>query len=404
MEKILINKEQARTYLVAYQGINQDRLSTRNDIESIVKKLGCIQYDPLNVVGRNADLVLQSRVNDYKTSILDELLYSDRVLIDGWDKMMSIYHVDDWANFKPVREAHSQEAISIMKYRGNLSALNILDEVRMVINKEGPVFSRELKIGGRMPSAWGHGKHSSVALDYLFHAGEIGVHHKKNAQKSFDIISNLLTEETLLQNPDYKSSDDFLAWYITRRIRSVGFLWSKSGGGWLGHFISKKVNRTKAIKSLIDKNILRIVMIEGIKDEFYIHKDDVDQLLNCHTNNSSSFIAPLDNLIWERTMTELIFDFEYRWEVYVPEIKRKYGYYVLPVVMGNKFIARFEADKYRGEDYLSILNWWWEEGIEITDDVKYSVKDSLKKFCLYLGAKDITEESYHTIFNKSEEL
>ena len=396
MNKIKISKLKARRFLIGHQGIHQEIEPSSQEIQRLIKKIGCIQYDPLDVVGRNSDLVLQARVKNYKDHILDNLMYEERVLIDGWDKMMAIYHRDDFANFKPVRDIHCQETISTMKYRNTLEALDLLDEVKGIVQEKGPIFSRDIASKGRFPSAWGHGKYSSVALDYLFHSGEIGVHHKRNAQKSFDVISKLLPKEVLEAKADYEAQD-FLAWYVQRRIRSVGLLWSKNGGGWLGHFLSDKKARTKALEELLVKGQIMAVEIEGIKDDFYIHKDDLKTLETSKVKEATSVIGPLDNLIWDRKMTQVLFDFEYTWEVYVPKAKRKYGYYVLPVLMGNRFVARFEPEKYRGEKYLKILNWWWEEDLVLTDDIKTSVIDGMEKFCLYLGAEDLDENSYFKI-------
>lgn len=399
MKKIKISKLQARRFLIGHQGIHQEIEPSSHEIQGLIKKIGCIQYDPLDVVGRNADLVLQARVKNYKVDILDDLLYEERSLIDGWDKMMAIYHGDDFTNFKPVRDMHCQETISTMKYRGTLEALDMLDEVKGIVQEKGPIFSRDIASKGRLPSAWGHGKYSSVALDYLFHSGEIGVHHKKNAQKSFDVISRLLPKQVLEAKADYEDQD-FLSWYVLRRIRSVGLLWSKNGGGWLGHFLSDKKARTKALDDLLEKNQIMAVEIEGLKDDFYVHSDDLKDLENSEIKEVASVIAPLDNLIWDRKMTQVLFDFDYTWEVYVPKAKRKYGYYVLPVLMGDRFVARFEPDKYRGEKYLKILNWWWEEDLVLTEDTKASVIEGMKKFCLYLGAEDLDEGSYLKINEK----
>ena len=393
MKKIKISKSQARRFLIGHQGIHQDIEPSSQEIQRLIKKIGCIQYDPLDVVGRNADLVLQARVKNYKEHILDDLLYKERVLIDGWDKMMAIYHREDFANFEPIRYMHCQETISTMKYRGTLEALDLVEDMKDLVEEKGPVFSRDIASKGRFSSAWGHGKYSSVALDYLFHSGEIGVHHKKNAQKSFDVNSRLLPKEILEAKADYKN-ETFLEWYILRRIRSIGLLWSKNGGGWLGHFLSDKKARTKALDDLLKKEQIMAVEIEGLKEDFYIHRDDLKDLENSIVKEVTSVIAPLDNLIWDRKMTQVLFDFEYTWEVYVPKAKRKYGYYVLPVLMGDRFIARLEPDKYRGEKYLKIINWWWEEDLVPTEDIKACVIEGMKKFCLYLGAEDLDESSY----------
>ncbi len=100
MEEIQVSQEEMRAYLLAYQGLTSLKpLADEVVIVDFIKKVGCIQYDPLNMVGRNPDLMLQSRFSNYDPVILEHLLYGKQKLIDGWDKMMSIYSVEDWYHF-----------------------------------------------------------------------------------------------------------------------------------------------------------------------------------------------------------------------------------------------------------------------------------------------------------------
>lgn len=104
MKVITMSKEELRKFLVVYQGLyTNNTFIGEEGIKDFIKRVGCVQYDPLNVVGRNADLVMQSRIEDYDPIILEDLLYKKRELIDGWDKMMAIYSAEDWRYFRRVR-------------------------------------------------------------------------------------------------------------------------------------------------------------------------------------------------------------------------------------------------------------------------------------------------------------
>lgn len=104
------------------------------------------------------------------------------------------------------------------------------------------------------------------------------------------------------------------------------------------------------------------------------------------------FLAPLDNLLWDRTLIKQVFQFDYSWEVYTPVDKRKYGYYVLPVLYGNRFVARFEPEMYRGEKELNIKQWWWEERVSITDEMIFELKKAFVDFCKYLCVDCVAKE------------
>ncbi|WP_202710436.1 winged helix-turn-helix domain-containing protein [Sporosalibacterium faouarense] len=400
MKKIKMSKLQARRFLVNYHGLDSyNHFEGEEGVLEFMRKVGCIQYDPLNVVGRNPDLVLQSRIKGYTSDILEKLLYTDRSLVDGWDKMMAIYRKEDWAPMGHVRNKHIESFIGTMNNRGTMKALDLIDEIRNIIKQNGPIQARDINIGVSPKGSWGHRKLSSVALDYMFNNGELGIFRKNNTQKVYDLIENLLPTE-IIDKDSFNSNYEFHKWYFKRRIGSVGMIWKRSGGGWLGHFLSNKELRNTIIDELLSENSIVPVSIEGINDDFYIRTEDVKNFdfTEVKEDMSMRFLAPLDNILWDRSMIEEIFDFKYRWEVYVPKDKRKYGYYVLPVLYGDKLIARFEPELHRGNEPLVIKRWWWEEGIIITDKMKKSVKDSLEEFCNYLQADGLAKESISKIY------
>ncbi len=392
MKEIKISKSKARKFLIKYQNLDgSSKLEGKDGVLHYFNKVGCIQYDPLNVVGRNSDLVLQSRIREYKPDILQEMLYTDRSLIDGWDKMMSIYKAEDWYKFYRVREQSGKEIEKVLKYRNSSESLNFIDDIYQLISDNGPMQSNKINLGSAGKSIWGHRKVSSAAMDYMFHTGKLGIYDKNNTQKIYNLIENLLPEDILNCPDPFENDKDFLKWYVKRRIGSIGMLWARRSDGWLGYFLSNKSLRTPVIKELVEENSLISISIEEFSDTFYIRQEDLEILesINDNIDKEVKFLAPLDNLLWDRNIIEQLFDFSYRWEVYVPASKRKFGYYVLPVLFGDKFIGRFEAENHRGNQPLVIKNWWWEKDVEVTNDMKQAIIKSLQSFCNYLQAEKI---------------
>lgn len=404
MEKLKITKAEARRFLIHYHGLGSSNIfQGEAGILDYFKRVGCIQYDPLNVVGRNADLVLQSRIPGYSPFILEKMLYSDRSLVDGWDKMMAIYRQEDWPLFHRVRKEREIEIQRILRNRDSLKALKLTGEIRDILLQKGPLQSTKIDIGTGGKGVWGHRKLSGAAMDYMFNRGELGIYGKKNTQKIYDLIENLLPSQ-LIDFPDpFKNDRDFYKWYFKRRIGSLGLIWGCNGGGWLGHFLSDKTLRNSILTELVKEKSITTVSVEGIDETFYIRTEDTKFLNSVQEKNEPTmrFLAPLDNLLWDRAMIKKIFGFEYSWEVYVPKEKRKYGYYVLPVLYGDQLVARFEPEKHRGNKPLEIKNWWWEEGITVTEAMKLSVEKSLKMFCEYLEADGIHTKSLKKIISKS---
>ena len=138
--------------------------------------------------------------------------------------------------------------------------------------------------------------------------------------------------------------------------------------------------------------------IEGIEFPFYMAPEDEVFFDTVASEKHVKFLAPLDNVLWDREMVANIFNFEYSWEVYIPVEKRKYGYYVLPVLYGNDIIARFEPVKTNKGDPLTIKNWWWESGVKVTEALLGKMDRAIQKFAEYLSVP--YQDTYREVLTK----
>lgn len=390
------SKNEIRQILCRYHNLDGiENLCGKAGAEKIMQRIGTIQYDPLNVVARNPDLVLQARVQDYKETQLYELLYKDHKLVDGYDKEMCIYNVSDFERFGFIRCENDKMMRSILGYRGQLGALEILEDIRNFVAEHGKTGTKDITIGEVRESNWGHKKLSSAALDYLFNTGELVVTERRGTQKYFDLTERVFKglkgkRENFYCKPDM-TIQEFLEWYVERRIKSTGIVWNKSGGAWLGHFVSNSELRTKLLKTLEEKKRITKIAIEGLKEEFYIPQNIKKYLKSPAPASYARFIAPLDNIMWDRQMLQTLFDFEYRWEVYTPAEKRRFGYYVLPVLCNGNFVARFEPESVKKAGAFVIKNWWWEEGISHDEQMHSVIENEMKRFARFLGVENSAE-------------
>jgi uncharacterized protein len=385
-----ITKIQARRFLLAYQGLLPPRkLKGKTGILAFIRQVGCIQYDPLDIVGNNPDLVLQSRVQGYRREMLKELLYEDRKLLDGWDKMMAIYPVEDWPYFKRTRESFAKN-----RSRGVEAIDAVLPKVREALEAKGPLSSRELALGEALEWDWGWpASLARAALESMYFMGELLIHHRVHTRKYYD-FAHRLVEEAVLEAPDPNPTEEaYQDWYVSRRIGSVGMLWNRAGEAWLSLGSIKSPQRGRVIERLLKRGELLQVQVEGIRDPFYLRDQDEGVLLEAmrmdELEKRAALIAPLDNLLWDRRMLKELFDFDYRWEVYVPAEKRRYGYYVLPLLYGDRFIARFEPVKDKKRGVLAVKNWWWEKGVNPSDEIKAALGECMRSFFEYSGAEQL---------------
>jgi uncharacterized protein YcaQ len=360
----------------------------KDGILDFIHHVGCIQFDPINIVGRNPDLVLQSRIKDYQASLLDELLYQDRQLLDGWDKMASIYTVDDWPYFLPRRE-YMRTTVDPRK-----PADKTLSYVLNEIKQHGPLSSLDFKDEKKVDWYWGPTKAVRAGLEYLYARSYLGIHHRVSNRRYFDLIERLLPSELLSELPPFKSKQEYHDWHILRRIGSMGLAQQRSGDYWYGIVDLDSQERNKVMNRLIERGELITIQIVDLPNPiFFIRKNDLPNLnsvLDSHpSTQGTAFIAALDNLTWNRVLIYQLFNFEYSWEVYKPKTQRRYGYYVLPVIHGDCFIARFEPLFDKKDKILTLKNWWWESAVEPNEQMFSSLTDSLKIFMKYLGAQDL---------------
>ncbi|MGE5554374.1 MAG: winged helix-turn-helix domain-containing protein [Betaproteobacteria bacterium] len=387
-----LTRQQARHFLLAHQSLWPPRqLKGRSGILSYIRRVGCIQFDPLNIVGRNPELVLQARISDFRPAMLEELLYETRQLLDGWDKMMAIYPTEDWPYFRRYREAARRRLTDPSR-----PVVSALDEVRAAIRERGPLSSLDLPHGQTVDWPWAPTRLSRAALESMYFWGELVIDHKVNTRKVYDFADRHLPEELLSAPDPNRTEEDYHDWHIRRRIGGIGLLWGRSGDAWLGIAGIKSKERKAALTRLANRGKVISVNVEGIEEPLYLRSEDrpcLESVLRCSDQGSqAAIVAPLDNLLWDRRLVKEIFAFDYRWEVYKPAGDRRYGYYVLPVLQGDRFIARFEPGRDKKNQALIINKWWWEPGVRQSRRMRSELNDCFGKFLQYLGADTLRIE------------
>jgi uncharacterized protein YcaQ len=192
----------------------------KEGIIEFINRVGCIQFDPLNIVGNNPELVLQSRVKDFRPNLLQELLYTDRKLLDGWDKMMAIYRTEDWPYF----HYRQRDAAKRSQRRDSDVVKAIFPQVRKAIEKRGPLSSIDLDHDQKVDWSWGPTRLAKVALDDLYYLGELIIHHKVHTRKVYDLASRHIPAEVLSAPDPHKTGGHYHDWHVLRRIGGVGLL------------------------------------------------------------------------------------------------------------------------------------------------------------------------------------
>ncbi len=383
-----ITRQQARQFILVKQGlIGAYRFVGKSGAYDYVRQAGCIQYDPVDVCGKNAELTLQSRVKDFKKTMLHDLLYKDRLLVDYADKELSIWPVEDWPYFESYRKRSIKSGKSFKGLR------KLEKEAISYIDEHGPVCSDTLPIEGEI--FWHSSMHWSgnwdkkspaarSVLEQLYTDGELIIHHKKGSRKYYDIARKYIPKEILEEENPCNDEDSFAAWRLLRRIGAVGLLWDKNSTALLGIYINAET-RKKLLSVLTDEGKICPVMVEGIRQPFYYRSEDLE-LMNAIVKETAdlkprmSFIAPLDPLMWDKSLIQALWDYQYTWEIYTPAAKRKYAYYTLPVLYGEHFIGRIYVVPDKDRAVLQVKGLWWEPGVRQSKKLMAALEKALNSF------------------------
>ena len=371
-----LSKADARRLMVHYH-------LEQTDVEGVFERLGSVQYDPLNPVGRNHDLVLQARVPGYEVGAWEGVAYRDsgeRSIYDAWDKQACLVPVSDWAHrrvyheyFSPrwserVLEPHApavEITLGELRTRGPLSSLEFADQAHVE----------------RWRGSWHGPKLVKNILRALWYTGQVVTHHRNKGRHVYSLPEAVIPKRYLAQEVP---RDESLRHLITRRVQSAGLLrpnadaalWSLPAGG---------SQRNELVRALVEEGAL--VRLEVEEQPYLALPHVVERLERPLPEPRMTFLAPLDSFVWDRKALKHLFDFDYIWEVYKPEHERRWGYYVLPVFYGDRFVARF--DSRRVGDTWHLLHWWWEVGAEPGAEMLSALEDAVKRFKRYLGADGV---------------
>lgn len=385
-ENINLTNEQARRFMFLKHGLIGDfKFTGKQGVLDFLHQVGCIQFDPIDVCGKNAELVLQSRVRGFTKQMLYSLLYEDRRLLDYFDKNLAIIESADWPYFRRYREAYK------ISGRSHDEVNAVCEEIKRIICKKGPISSSDIGLNDKVSWYWNDTKLSRAALETMYFRGDLVVHHKKGAIKYYDLAEHCVSPELLSAPEPFPEEHDHRKWRVLRRIGAVGLLWNKASDAWLNIWGLKSAERNEIFSELLKEGKILEIVVDGAKDKLYCLSTDRSLLTTVLQKTvlkpRCELIAPLDNMLWDRRLVKELFDFDYKWEVYTPKAQRKYGYYVLPLLYGDRFIGRVEAVCDRKVKTLVVKNIWYEKGVKHTKKLQAALENCLNKFAAFNECK-----------------
>lgn len=400
-----IDLDIARRFILGKQGLWPGRrwqgtAGTQQAMEAIEY----LQLDPLQIIARSHDIQLHSRVLDYQPNLWEEVAYKQRQFFDwgGWLATRPMAELPYWrVVMQRERDGHPDCDPRVRK-NGRDHAQTIA-EMRAVLQELGTVNNRYFDMADRQRMENYRGrKDSAVALYYLWRTGEVMTHHRENFERVYALAEAIAPPHLLHEHSD-EEVDRFL---IKKEISFAGLsrLNRTSDGYQRGVPFSQKQEISEAL--LADGEIIE-VKVEGWRPLQYALSSDIETLhelmagripqawepLGPTTTEEVVFLAPLDP-VSARGRAKVVFGFNYVWEVYKPQDKRQYGYYVLPILWGDQLVGRFDSKYDRPNDTFVILGLWLEdEALGKNEAFAQALARGLASFVRFLGASRLDTEA-----------
>jgi uncharacterized protein YcaQ len=374
--------------------------SARPDAASILdvmRELGCLQLDPTSAVARSHLLVLWSRLGCYDPAELDKLLWQERSLFEYWAHAASIVLTEDYpVHNVMMRRYPSGETPWSKRVQDWLEENRDLhDHILAEIGKNGPMQSKQfedISVEDWQSSGWTGGRNVSRMLDFMWTRGQLMVAGRVGGQRLWDLAERCLPEWAPREELDRHEAVRRAA---QKSLRALGVARPREIAQ---HYTRGRYpSLEKALGELESEGRIEQVQIvdedQGIwPGPWYVHADDLpllDRLAAGEWHPRTTLLSPFDNLICDRARTEKLFDFEFRIEIYVPKAQRKYGYYVLPILHGDRLIGRVNPSMDRKQKRLTINAVYGQPDAPMDAETGQAVARAIEELGAFLGAKEI---------------
>ncbi len=374
-----ITREQARWFLIGRQRFRPSSVdwAGQEGVGQALRHLGAIQIDPINVFERNHHYVLFTRVANYRPEMLDHELYVKKTAFEYFCDALCVLPMEDYPYFA-------------YKMRRLQEQYNPAPEVKLVaarvlrrLEDDGAKTAREFMSGEKLHGWWDgvekKTKAERAALDDLHYTGQVMIAVRQGIERRYDLPHRVVPEHLLAQ---YVSAAEYRQYMLEKFLVAYGL--SQTGLFRFGWNIAPKSEIKQLLQELVRQDKVVKVEVEGVKRQYYCHTSLLPELTRSALGptNHAVLVAPLDNLLWDRDRITDFFGFTYRWEVYVPEAKRQYGYYVLPTLVGDEFVGRIELKAERKQGTLWVSNLWLEKD---TPTIRAAIDSAALEIAEYLG-------------------
>jgi uncharacterized protein len=381
---VKVTAEAARRYLVARHFLAPARsLEGGPDaVLDVLRRLGSIQFDPIAVAGRNHDLMLHARVAGYDPVWCDTL-YERCEIFETTNKALSFIPASEfpWYRVNAGRKGPQFHADALAENAA--VAVHVLERIRA----EGPLSSADFERESGATKNWFGMPENAVRSVLEAHtvSGSIGLARRDGNLRYYDVIERLLPAELLAQEVPEREQ---LRHKQLSRHRAHGLLGAGGAGGTFARIANPDVR--KALHSeLVELGELVPVEVEGMRGKRFVPAEELELLeAPPEPPPDVAFIAPFDSVLWDTTLLAKLFEFDFVWEGFFKPEKRRWGYYVLPILFGDRLVGRIEPRIDKERACVEVLGLWWEDGFRPgrTEGFVDAMCEALRAYLRFAGA------------------
>jgi uncharacterized protein YcaQ len=385
----------ARRLLLGAQGLLDDPRGrvTADRLYRLIERMGFVQIDSINVVERAHHLTLASRLQGYRPALFDRLLERERRLFEHWTHDASAIPTVWYPHWRLRFERYRQKVLAHPWWKERIGPHpdDLIDLVRERLVQEGPLMTRDFE-DTRDDSAdrtWWGWKPEKAALEYLWRTGEAAVVGRVNFHKVYDLAERALPEAHAAPRP---ADEEHLDWACRTAIERLGIA---SATEVAAFWRAADLNEVKAWceRAATRKEIVpvRVEAVDGSVRVAYAVPDWEERAAALPPAPPRiRLLSPFDPILRDRRRSLRLFGFDYHFEAFVPAPQRRYGYYVLPILEGERLVGRLDPKLYREEGRLEVRQVWWEPGVRESKARNLRLEAAVERLARFTGAETWT--------------
>lgn len=381
-----ISNRDARRLWIDAQGLSETPTGPL-DVMGIIRRLGFVQLDTIQAVARAHHHILWSRNQNYREPMLDRLLAKDRAIFEHFTHDASVLPIETYPywrrQFQRLGEKTGRwEQVRSMVDAGEMAA------IRARIEAEGPLSTHAFDTRKTSEEMWARPPHK-LALDQMWYAGELATSHRTNFTKYYDLSERVIPRA---QHADHRSDIEQIDWLCRAALDRLAFA---SEGDVMRFWAATALDEVKtwkqaAIAELVDVDIS---CADGSILARFAPSNIEERLANLPAPTSRlRILNPFDPVVRDRSRLSRLFGFDYRIEIFVPAAQRKWGYYVMPIFEGDRFVGRVEAKADRKKGMLTVSNVWPEPGVKWVQTRWRKLEAEIDRLARFVGTPAVIWE------------